>query len=310
MHGNKQPSGAVKVSIGMPVYNDERYLRAAIDSLLAQTFADFELIISDNGSTDGTRELSLAYSEKDRRINYIRQPENIGAAANFRFVLNEARGDFFLWAASDNVHHESFLEILLALFAEDDNAVSAFSPYTDIDEEGRGLCTRIEQDYAAATSLRRLWKFWGDSRANRDVWIYGLHRRQALLKARVPTWWWLNRKIPMDAAYPPLSYLLASGGYLYFKEQPLFIRRVHLNSPPRHSADYAGKMCQNFLLMCLRKLNLVVVSLRDIQKGAGSLVTTSLIAPVIAYECTRSVAEYIVVGLRHKVLKQKQGYVS
>ena len=75
------------VSIGVPVYNTERYIAGTLDSLLAQTFPDFELIISDNASTDGTREICESYAARDRRIRYIRQSENIGLPRNWNAVV-------------------------------------------------------------------------------------------------------------------------------------------------------------------------------------------------------------------------------
>ena len=90
------------VSIGMPVYNGEKYIREALDSLLGQSFTGFELIISDNASTDGTEAICQQYAAKDSRIRYVRQPVNLGALDNFTFVLDEARGGYFMWAAADD----------------------------------------------------------------------------------------------------------------------------------------------------------------------------------------------------------------
>lgn len=90
------------VSIGMPVYNGEKYIREALDSLLVQTFEDFELIISDNCSTDGTLIVCKEYASRDSRVRYIRQDTNIGANANFEFVLRQASGGFFMWLACDD----------------------------------------------------------------------------------------------------------------------------------------------------------------------------------------------------------------
>ncbi|WNC86000.1 glycosyltransferase family 2 protein [Thermosynechococcus sp. QKsg1] len=89
------------LSIGMPVYNGAKFIREALDSLLAQTFTDFELIISDNASTDETEAICREYAAKDKRIRYVRQAQNLGAAANFKYVLDEARGEYFMWAAAD-----------------------------------------------------------------------------------------------------------------------------------------------------------------------------------------------------------------
>src|SRR5690349_19086459 len=119
---SKSPS----VSIGMPVFNAGRHLHEALDSLLAQTHSDFELIISDNGSADGTSEICDAYAAKDSRIRLFRQPENIGPARNFAFVLDEARSPFFMFAAHDDLWEPTFIERLLARLREEPHAVLAF----------------------------------------------------------------------------------------------------------------------------------------------------------------------------------------
>jgi len=98
-----------KVSIGMPVYNGEKYIRDALNSLLSQTFTDFELIISDNASSDGTESVCREYANRDSRIIYFRQNSNIGASCNFEFVLNAAKADNFMWAAYDDVWSKNYL---------------------------------------------------------------------------------------------------------------------------------------------------------------------------------------------------------
>ena len=90
------------VSIGMPVYNGAKYIREALDSLLMQTFCDFELVISDNASTDDTQAICEMYARKDPRIRYWRAANNRGASLNFQFVLDQAKGEFFMWAAADD----------------------------------------------------------------------------------------------------------------------------------------------------------------------------------------------------------------
>lgn len=111
------------VSIGMPVYNGERYIKEALDSLLSQTFNDFELIISDNASTDATEKICLEYADKDKRIRYIRQRQNKGPLVNFNYVLSHAKGEYFMWAAADDVWSKRWVEKLLANFT-DQTAIS------------------------------------------------------------------------------------------------------------------------------------------------------------------------------------------
>lgn len=119
---------APKVSIGMPVFNGEQFIRGALDSLLKQSFSDFELIISDNASTDGTERICREYAARDKRIRYVRQPTNLGAAANFKFVLDEARGEYFMWAADDDIRSADFLEEAVRLLDSRQDCVAATTP--------------------------------------------------------------------------------------------------------------------------------------------------------------------------------------
>jgi len=105
-----------RVSIGLPVYDGETFLEESIDSILGQTFSDFELIVSDNASTDGTREICEAKAAEDSRIRYLRQPENVGAAKNYNLLFHESRGEFFRWAADDDVCEPRYLERCLDAF--------------------------------------------------------------------------------------------------------------------------------------------------------------------------------------------------
>src|SRR3954471_8256298 len=98
------------LSIGLSVYNGEPFIREALDSLLSQTFRDFELIVSDNASTDGTSEICEAYAARDSRVRYYRNEKNMGAGWNTRRVFSLARGQYFKWAACDDICAPEFLE--------------------------------------------------------------------------------------------------------------------------------------------------------------------------------------------------------
>ena len=125
-----------KVAIGLPVYNGEKYLRLALDSLLAQDYGDFELIISDNCSTDRTPEICLEYAGTDRRIRFHRNERNIGAARNFNHVFGLASADYFMWAAHDDLWHPSYVSRCMQGISEDENIVLCASTVQFIDEAG------------------------------------------------------------------------------------------------------------------------------------------------------------------------------
>src|SRR5947199_10486063 len=103
-----------RVSIGIPVYNAENFLREAIESIRQQTFTDFEIVISDNCSTDRTPQICEEYAAKDRRIRYVRNATNLGAGFNHRRVAELARGEFFKWQSRDDLCHPTFLERCVA----------------------------------------------------------------------------------------------------------------------------------------------------------------------------------------------------
>ncbi len=116
------------VSIGMFVYNGASCIRVAIDSILNQTFKEFELIISDNASNDKTEEICREYANKDSRIRYIRQSKNIGAGANLLFVFDQAQGEYYMWAAHDDVRSPEFLECNLRFLRDHPDFVASTSP--------------------------------------------------------------------------------------------------------------------------------------------------------------------------------------
>lgn len=128
-----------RVSIGLPVYNGERYLGAAVSSILGQTFADLELIIVDNASTDGTSAICRSFAEKDSRIRYVRNIENVGAAANFNRAFHLARGSYFKWAAADDLCEPTFIERCVELLDNHPDAVLAFPDPVFIDEDATPL---------------------------------------------------------------------------------------------------------------------------------------------------------------------------
>jgi glycosyltransferase involved in cell wall biosynthesis len=119
-----------KVSIGLPVRNGGRYLAEAIDALLAQTFPDFELIISDNASTDDTPAICEAYAARDPRVRVIRQEHNMGAARNFNLVFASSTGKYFKWAA-----HDDYLEACLAILEAQPDAVLCQSLVDIVDRD-------------------------------------------------------------------------------------------------------------------------------------------------------------------------------
>ncbi|MCM0589094.1 MAG: glycosyltransferase family 2 protein [Gloeotrichia echinulata DEX184] len=128
-----------RLSIGLPVYNGDKFLKEAIDSLLNQTFEDFELIISDNASTDKTEEICRAYAAQDQRIRYYRNKTNIGCACNFNQVFELSSCEYFKWAAYDDLHAVNFLSKCIEVLDQNPTIILCHSQVYFIDEHGRFL---------------------------------------------------------------------------------------------------------------------------------------------------------------------------
>jgi len=129
-------TAAPRLSIGLPVYNGENYLAESIEALLGQSYEDFELIISDNASTDGTAGIGRRYLKQDSRVRYIRHQRNIGLAPNHNFVFRQSRGEFFKWAASDDLYARDLLRRCVDSLDEHPRVVLAHAWEAAIDATG------------------------------------------------------------------------------------------------------------------------------------------------------------------------------
>jgi glycosyltransferase involved in cell wall biosynthesis len=125
-----------RLSIGLPVYNGENYLAGSIEALLGQSYEDFELIISDNASTDGTADLCRRYGKQDSRVRYIRQSRNIGLTPNHNFVVQQSRGELFKWAAADDLYGRDLLKRCVDALDEYPGVVLAHAWEAAIDDAG------------------------------------------------------------------------------------------------------------------------------------------------------------------------------
>lgn len=139
-----------RVSIGLPVFNGENYLEQALDSILAQTYQDFELIISDNASTDHTQQICREYAAQDSRIHYYRNEKNLGAPKNYNRVFELSSGEYFKWAAYDDVLSPEYLQKCVGVLDKDQSIVLCHSRTGRIDENGtlvgyynQGMLSRI-----------------------------------------------------------------------------------------------------------------------------------------------------------------------
>lgn len=270
------------VSIGMPVYNDKKFLSRALDSLLNQSFRDFELIISDDASSDGSEEICKWYAEKDSRIRYIRQPKNIGISANMVFLLNEAKAKYFMWAANDDLWDKDFIQLLVTAHEQHPESIVTFSPVQFIDENEEpmmeyGVRASDYQGKNPETRLNKLVKIFDDS------FGYGLFKRSAILGVQFPTWWWVNRKCAYNNIYPSLCFYLSKGDFTLVNSKPLWFNRLKRDENVNHKVPYNLSLLRGWFAFSLRRFNLVYISLVQVYRGSRSAVIPFKLAPVMFY---------------------------
>jgi glycosyltransferase involved in cell wall biosynthesis len=235
------------VSIGLPVYNGEKFIRRALESLISQSYEHFEIIISDNASTDRTPEICREYMTRDKRIRYLRNPKNIGALSNFKRVLELAQGDYFMWAADDDFWLPDFIKTLLEELENHIEAGVAMSAVDRIWENGTALDSirftgrnnpNVKSFFQMLTGIisPKLIKY--------NFYIYGLYRT-SLLKKAIP----LFPDVPLGDRLFICQIALATR--FRYVDQMLHIRTHHFKpSTARLPNERFNKMLQEkFVLL-------------------------------------------------------------
>lgn len=226
-------AGTPRLSIGLPVYNGENYLAAALGSLLDQDFRDFELIIADNASEDRTAEICRVFAAQDARIRYLQNDKNIGAAANYNLTLKEARGEYFKWAAHDDVCLQTFLSRCIEVLDRNDDVVLCHTLTDAIDEQGRvrGFYAQ-EQAFDQDTAPERFWT--AISTPHICASVFGVMRREVLLKTiRHGDWVGADRN---------LLGQLCLFGKVHLVPEKLFRRREHAEASIHKFEDEAERL--------------------------------------------------------------------
>jgi len=212
---------AARVSVGLPVYNGERYLAEALDSLLAQTYEDFELIICDNASTDRTGEIARTYAAKDKRVRYASNDVNLGVAGNYRRTFELSSGEYFRWAAVDDLCAPAALARCVEVLDREPEVVLAYPRTKLVDEEGRVIAEY--EDGLHLASPRASERFAQlHARLRLCNAAYGVVRRDVLLRTAL-----IGPYLASDGVL--LAELTLYGRFWEIPEF-LFFRRIHAGS--------------------------------------------------------------------------------
>jgi glycosyltransferase involved in cell wall biosynthesis len=225
-----------RVTIGMPVYNGERFIVETLDCIVAQNYKDYELVISDNGSTDATEEICRRYAAKDARIRYYRETENRGATWNYNRVVELAQGEFFKWAAHDDLITADYIAKCVDVLDRDAGVVLACSDDQDIDVDGNHVDARRYSHIPSAergSSEQPSKRFRRLLRDDYDCeQVFGLYRTAVLRKTRM-----IQSYTDSDRT---LLAEIGLYGRLFEIPERLFLHRQHMGSSCRANPISGG----------------------------------------------------------------------
>lgn len=275
---------APRLSIGLPVYNGERYLAESIDALLGQSYEDFELIISDNASTDSTADICRGYEKQDSRVRYLRQRQNIGLIPNHNFVVQQSRGELFMWAASDDLYARDLVKHCVAALDEHPDVVLAHSWTATIDSLGnvsRAPAHRLSTDSPRAPERFRSVLFGGTGASDQ----YGVIRSDILRRVgRIGTYH--HSDVTLVSRIALTGRFHHTPDWLYFRRD--FPERAYLAHPTVRSrcVNNDPRRANGFLHPTARLLAEYVL-------GFITAIQNAPLEPAERRECYRYLAEFM-----------------
>ena len=211
-------SPTTQVTVGLPVYNGQKYLEQAIDSILAQTYSDFVLLISDNGSTDRTEAICRAYAARDARVRYERYEQNRGAAWNFNNCFHLAESPYFKWQCYDDLLEPTMLEVCVPVLDAEPEVVLAYPRTRIVDDAGATIGFWADNfEHRSPRASERLRHYLANKSRNEGQ--YGVWRRSELAQSG------------LMGAFPLSDQVLMAETMMrgQFRELPeyLFLKRFH-----------------------------------------------------------------------------------
>ena len=209
------------ISIGMPVYNGERFIGETIESLVGQTFEDFEIIICDNASTDDTERICKNFADKDRRIKYFRNPSNLGAARNYQRAFEMSSGKYFRWANCDDLFAPQSLQKCYEVLERDPSIVLTYPKTRFIDGNGNFIGDYDDGLHLIDPDPYVRFRHVVENLGYVNV-IYGLIRSDVLKRTCL-----IRNFVGGDI---PLVMELSLYGKFWEIQEPMFYRRFHENA--------------------------------------------------------------------------------
>jgi len=271
-----------RLTIGLPVYNGEEYLAESLDALLGQSYEDYELVITDNASTDGTADLCQRYAKRDSRIAYHRLPANIGAAGNHNHVFTLARGELFKWASHDDLYGRTLLERCVEALDEQPDLFLAHSYNATIDSHGKIIEPydyRIPTDSPSAAE-----RFRGLLHASGGDDFYGVMRTEGLRRVKPhDSYHHADRTFVMD---------MAMQGRFHQVPELLYFRRDHETRAERANPSIRSR-CANLDPKRAKGFNPTARLLAEYALGYVGLIRRAPISAAEKRKCFRHLGEYL-----------------
>lgn len=255
-----------RVSVGLPVYNGENYLEEALQLLSIQTFEDFELIISDNGSTDRTAEICRDFVAQDHRVRYYREERNRGAAWNYNRVFKLATGELFRWASHDDLCAPTYLEECMKILDREPAVVLCYPRTIFIDMNGYPLGRYYDNLHILSPDPAvRFKQFIVDAVGRRCNAVFGVIRSAILKQTAL-----IGNYNRSDSVL--LGHLILFGGFYEVPEE-LFFRREHPGASARANPDYRDTAVW---FDPANKGKLILPELRKFQEYVKCIMTTPI----------------------------------
>lgn len=225
-----------KIIVGIPAFNEERFIRKTLESLESQTFKDFIVLISDNGSTDSTPKICNEFVERDTRFVYHRHAKNLGAAKNFYFLLENTDSPYFMWMGAHDILDINYLDEQVSVLDSNKDVGLAYSKVTWIDENDAYLRETGGGEFIFTGRpldryLQSVRGPWGECTA-----VNGVFRRAALL-------------VKKNYEFAGLDHLILTRaqfyGYSHRTEKPIYIRREFAKKEHDYMHRITGKASKN-----------------------------------------------------------------
>lgn len=236
------------VSVGMPVYNGEKYIREALDSLLAQSYANLEIIISDNASTDDTWLICQDFARRDARIRCYQNAENIGIFNNFQRVIDLAKGKYFMWFAHDDLCEPNLVAKQVGLLEKNPDVLICASNIKIIDESGNYVRDMmIEGLYPETNWQKARTEFFKHPPTNAFMSIYGMYVTEYIKKFGGVKAAWKGVTLGGEPVYLAQYALI---GKIQSIAESLKVARIHKNSFSQK--EIKGEGLSEFILRNLK----------------------------------------------------------